>query len=286
MLILNTLSEPAPSPASAVLGRPQLVHLTSNGRCRGLLAFVITATAASSGSSQSSPRLAILAGRVLDDSTSAPLAGTRVEAVGTTAIVVANTGGNFVVKLSEPARLTLMLTRLGYRPLILPVDVQPGDTTRLSFYLTRLPASLDTMRVSAEAVATSPRLAGFERRARMGMGTFIRRADIDKYHPVSTTSLFLRLTGVRIVDSAGVKLLASARGARISSRSTIADIAPCYLAVGVDGQLKEWGFSVNEIDPNDIFAIEIYNGPSTIPRELLSLGQNAYCGLVMIWTRA
>lgn len=252
-----------------------------------VLIFSVIAAVGSSASSQGSPSSsAILAGRVLDDSTSAPLGGTRIAALGTSAIVVSNTAGKFLISVDRSTRLTLSLIHLGYRPLVLSVDVQQDDTTRLSFYLTRLPVALDTMRVSGAAMATSPRLAGFERRAHGGAGTFIRRGDIEKYHPVSTTSLLLRLTGVRIVDSAGVKLLASSRGVRVSPRSNIADLAPCYLAVGVDGELKEWGFSVNEINPEDIFAIEVYSGPSTIPRELLSLGQNAYCGLVMIWTRA
>ena len=239
------------------------------------------------GFAQASPRgPVILAGRVMDDSLAVPLAGARVAVLGTSALVATDGAGTFVISLTRPARLTLMLTRLGYRPLVLEVDVEEADTTRLSFYLTRLPATLDTVRVTDERTEMSARLAGFERRSRGGVGVFVRRADIEKYHPVSTASLFLRISGVRIVDSAGVKLLASARGVRISPRASIADFAPCYLAVGVDGQIKDWGFSVDDIDPQDIFAIEIYNGPSTIPRELLSLAQNAYCGLVMIWTRA
>jgi len=36
---------------------------------------------------------------------------------------------------------------------------------------------------------------------------------------------------------------------------------------------------------SDIYRIELYDGPATVPRELLSLGASASCGLVMIWTR-
>ena len=244
-------------------------------------------TASSMGFAQASPwRHGTLAGRVMDDSLAVPLAGTRVAVLGTSALVTTDGAGSFVISLERAAQLTLMFTRLGYRPLILAVDVEQTDTTRLSFYLTRLPTTLDTVRVTDASTEMSPRLAGFERRSRGGVGVFVRRADIEKYHPVSTASLFLRINGVRIVDSAGVKLLASARGVRINPRANVADFAPCYLAVGVDGQIKDWGFSVDDIDPQDIFAIEIYSGPSTIPRELLSLAQNGYCGLVMIWTRA
>ena len=55
--------------------------------------------------------------------------------------------------------------------------------------------------------------------------------------------------------------------------------------VGVDGHLKEWGFSVDDITPADIYGIEVYSGPATVPRELLSLDASTSCGLVMIWTR-
>ena len=194
---------------------------------------LIAASMASMSFAQASPRRpGILAGRVLDDSLATPLAGTHVAVLGTTALVAADAGGSFVIALERAARLTLMLTRLGYRPLVLSVEVEDADTTRLSFYLSRLPTALDTVRVSGDRTETSPRLAAFERRSRGGVGTFIRRAAIEKYHPVSTTSLFLRITGVRIVDSAGVKLLASARGVRISPRATIADFAPCCGANG------------------------------------------------------
>jgi hypothetical protein len=61
-------------------------------------------------------------------------------------------------------------------------------------------------------------------------------------------------------------------------------MAPCVMPIGVDGHLKEWGFAIDQIIPRDIEAIEIYNGPATVPRELAS-SLRGFCGLVMIWTR-
>jgi hypothetical protein len=74
------------------------------------------------------------------------------------------------------------------------------------------------------------------------------------------------------------------RGARMTV--SMFDLAPCYMAIGIDGQIKDWGFSVDEVDPHDIYGIEVYSGPATLPREFASLFGGAYCGLVMIWTRA
>ena len=57
------------------------------------------------------------------------------------------------------------------------------------------------------------------------------------------------------------------------------------MTIAVDGQPKGGGFSVDEIPPDDIYGIEVYSGPATIPREFMDLGNGADCGLVMIWTR-
>ena len=55
--------------------------------------------------------------------------------------------------------------------------------------------------------------------------------------------------------------------------------------MAVDGQLREWGFAVNNIAPEEIHGIEIYPGPATIPAEFASMKRDANCGLIMIWTR-
>jgi hypothetical protein len=53
----------------------------------------------------------------------------------------------------------------------------------------------------------------------------------------------------------------------------------------VDGYLREWGFAVNSIPPEQIHGIEIFPGPGTIPAEYASMSRDASCGLVAIWTR-
>jgi hypothetical protein len=44
-------------------------------------------------------------------------------------------------------------------------------------------------------------------------------------------------------------------------------------------------FSVDEIRPEDIMGIEIYQGAATMPAEFSSVQHDAPCGLVMIWTK-
>ena len=63
------------------------------------------------------------------------------------------------------------------------------------------------------------------------------------------------------------------------------DLANCPLRVAVDGQLKEPGYSLNLLAPEEIHGIEIYPGPSTIPAEYATMASNGACGVIVIWTR-
>jgi hypothetical protein len=53
----------------------------------------------------------------------------------------------------------------------------------------------------------------------------------------------------------------------------------------IDGHLREWGFAVNSIAPEEIHGIEVYPGPGTIPAEYASMSRDSSCGLIAIWTR-
>ena len=46
------------------------------------------------------------------------------------------------------------------------------------------------------------------------------------------------------------------------------------------------GFSLNAVQPEEVHGIEIHSGPASIPSEFGGARMDAYCGLVMIWTRA
>lgn len=229
---------------------------------------------------------AVLLGKVLDEGRDTPLAGVTIDIVGSGARVVTDARGAFIISLSSEQQLTLTLTRIGYRQLTQLVYVSAGDTSRINFFLAAAATTLDTVNVAADAVSRSPRLAGFERRRQQYIGgVFITRAQIERRQAIATSQLFFNMLGARVIDSAGVKLIASTRGYK-AALGLKPDIAPCVMSIGVDGQLKEWGYSIDEIPPNDIYGIEVYSGPATMPREFASLRPDGYCGLVMIWTRA
>lgn len=199
----------------------------------------------------------------------------------------ADNQGRFTASGSLGEQFTLEVRRLGYLPVSQAWNAETPDT-QIVIKMTVVPLALAGVEVR-ERASMSARLKGFESRAgtRAG-GTFIQRAQIDAWHPRRTSDLMRRVLGVKLIDSSGAMLAVSTRGEKVDLRAANAarSWAPCVMRVGVDGQVKEWGFPMDLVDPNDIHGIEVYNGPASIPSEFGGLRTDSFCGLVMIWTRS
>ena len=234
------------------------------------------------------PSQAHVRGRVVDAESLAPIASAELvllRATDTLARGRTDSLGRFTAAGTVGATFTLEVRRLGYLPAAIPWTARVD--TSLVVALARTARTLSTVEV-VEPEPFSTRLAGFEERARVKAGgTFIKREQIDAWHPHHTSDLMRRVLGVKLIDSAGVVLASSDRGMKVDLKNvnTARSWAPCVMRVGVDGQMKEWGFPMDAIDPNYIHGIEVYNGPASIPSEYSGLRTDAYCGLVMIWTR-
>ena len=46
-----------------------------------------------------------------------------------------------------------------------------------------------------------------------------------------------------------------------------------------------WGFDLNMLNRDEVYGIEIYSGPATIPPEFGSMHKDAMCGIIVIWTK-
>jgi hypothetical protein len=58
------------------------------------------------------------------------------------------------------------------------------------------------------------------------------------------------------------------------------------MPLGRDGLVLGPNYNINDIPANEIYGIEVYAGPATIPVEFRSSLPNANCGLMMVWTRS
>lgn len=177
--------------------------------------------------------------------------------------------------------------------------IHAQDTTRAKAQ------KLGTVTVKDSADFIGARLAGFERRRLLKQGsvTFFTGDEIVKRGTIRLSDALRRAHGVQIVDSGDVRLVASSRwkkpvgggflvpssvrrGTGSREQSSAADLAPCVMQVAIDGHLKEWGFSVDDVSVTEVHGIEVYPGAASMPAEFGSIRRDGWCGLVMIWTRS
>jgi hypothetical protein len=234
------------------------------------------------------PVLSIL---VLDDLTDAPPPNVKVSVLGQPDGIT-DARGRFIYLAPGSGRVIVLLRRLGYEVGSITVDLAGRDTMRVSYAMSRVVQTLDSVTVVDKA-SRAIALQGFEKRVALrDGGTFFTREQIEHLHPVRTMDLLRRVTSVHVWDSSGVSLPTSSRGygkVTWGSPNDIGKGSPaitnCVMRVAVDGQLKQKGFVINDIAPEDVHGIEVYAGPATIPAEFGGMRQDVMCGLVMIWTR-
>ena len=118
------------------------------------------------------------------------------------------------------------------------------------------------------------KLRRWERRSR-GFGHFVTRAEIE----ARRTSNFADL--VRGLPSVNIVMMNGRHAVRFKRYSGARDCPPQYW---VDGMRIEQG-SPDEFTPEDVEAIEVYGGPSTIPVQFAQRPFSYTCGAIIIWTR-
>jgi hypothetical protein len=289
-----------------------------------LVAASVLALVPAVGLAQADSARATLRGRVIDARTTRPLPSVVVViTVGADTIGRAqtDTGGAFAVSTRATTRPVVHFTLAGYRTDSLAADAATGASP-LRVAMTSTSANTIAA-LSPTKVVASNGTTDFDRRvARHTGGVFITEADIAKRQPVRTSELFKTILGVSVRDSGGVLQLVSNRGLRASlsgtattpgtggrgtanvrgappagrgaptqftfddsSRGPSVDGRKCVLRVGLDGQLMDPSFSVDEVPVSSIRGIEAYLGAATIPIEFSTVQPDAPCGIVMIWTR-
>jgi hypothetical protein len=214
-----------------------------------------------------------------------PIASASIRVVGTSIEVQTPASGRFRVSKLPVGEYRLQVRRLGYEALIVPVEVRADDTTRVAIMMERAVLQLDTLRTRAQS--QPDRLVGFlDRREHSVGGKFVTRSDIEKQGPTATTDLLRRIAGLNVVDSSGTLVAISARGSKMAIVAGHLVPVQCTMPVMVDGHRMDPQFALNSIPPEQIFGIEIYSGPSSIPVEFNQTATDTFCGLIVIWTRS
>jgi Carboxypeptidase regulatory-like domain/TonB-dependent Receptor Plug Domain len=254
-------------------------------RAQTIVGPLLLVAASRLASGQSVPMRGEIHGIVVDTA-GRPLTGVNVFDLTGAWRVVTPVNGQFRVASVPPGEHRIVARRPGFKPDTLGLILVAGDTAAIRFALGAAVVTLPDVLVSGDG--DSPRLAGFERRRQGGNGgRYITRAEIEAQSPTETTDLLRRVMGIQIADSNGVAVVISARGGKVVLNGRQRVTVPCLLRLGVDGFMKDPGFTINSIPPAEIHGIEIYEGPASIPLQFNeSRRTDAYCGLIMIWTRS
>jgi hypothetical protein len=207
---------------------------------------------------------------------SQPVVRASLRITGTMLLTEAGPDGRFVLGNVPTGRQMLDVRRLGYAPLVLPIDVRAGDTVRLRVMLVSVAQELDTVAVNKEGPAP---LRDFEERRAHGPGVFFTRDDITRMQPRQVTDVLRRVPGIQVRTVNGTygdNFAINMRGSR------------CSMMFYVNGSPlpSQSDISINHyVAVEDVVAIEVYS-PAEMPPQFNSTTYSARCGLVGIWTRS
>ena len=104
------------------------------------------------------------------------------------------------------------------------------------------------------------------------MGAFLTPEEIEEKSPQHTTDLLRGVPGVQVGPYRFGRAPVNMSRARMNC-------GPTYY---VDGVVRK-GLHLDDINRDDIVAMEIYRGPSEVPARFRFRGGN--CGVIVVWTR-
>ena len=238
----------------------------------------------------------LLSVRVRDSVSQAALANVGLFRENSGQPVVTDSSGLARLRVPIAGGAHIVARRVGFTPKELLVGSSSTDDS-LTLWLVPVTGAqaLPTVAVRSPASAAEARYADFERRRKSGRtGIFITADELRQHDTSLLTDIFRRYPGIRVVDSLGVKFLASSRGlkpvftpSRVAERPDAkeSDLAPCILRVMMDGVSLSDGIDIGVFQVRELQAVEVYVGPASTPVEFAGMIRNSQCGVVMLWTR-
>lgn len=194
---------------------------------------------------------------VVVDSLGRPLAGARVGLAGRPDAVATDSTGRFELTGQRPGTQALVVRKLGYSPAELILNLTSREPREVTVRLGEFVPTLEAVVVQARRTAALDRV-GFTHRQSSGMGRYMDQAQLDRRHALEVSD-FLRHY--------------PPRGSGLSD--------PCT-HYWVDGNRWQFGTPDEFMTPQEVAAIEIYNGVF-VPAEFQSF--EGSCRVVVIWTK-
>ncbi len=226
-----------------------------------------------------------LVGTVTATDGGAPLPFARVSVMGTKQTTLTAADGAFAILQVAPGLRVIQVRLAGYTTLLTTVNVASRDTARISVTLAVAGVQLDPVVVSGKPGPRLPAMQGFEERRGRAQGHFLNREEIVRMQARRFTDLLRRIPGVQMQHVSGP--YEQGEAVRMSRTIGVMGARACPVLYYMNGtpfpvtgdvQIDQF------IDPDEVAAVEVYNGMSQIPPEFNSASHNARCGVIVIWT--
>jgi hypothetical protein len=229
------------------------------------------------------------------DTSGAWLLGVEVVAIDNSLIRTrSGAGGAFRIDSVPAGPHLIRFRRIGIMPTTVSVVVEPSATISVDAVVEPFPMTLSRVTVQAvsgELVHLPPGVAD---RMRTGIGTYLTAAQIESFHPRTTSDIFRHVAGVSVENYARTPVVRSGRGVQ----TIHGNACTTGMAVVVDGAVLNGTLSspapgsapsntaaasggFDSVSPRDIAAIEIYKDGAETPASL----SDSECGVIYIWTR-
>jgi len=234
-------------------------------------------------------------GHVLDSLSGAPLATTALTLLDSTGASLgyaeSDSTGLFVLKARRPGRYQLYVDRLAYRAFVSDtLTLEKDGKVQVLFRLVPTPVELDPMAISVKGRDAKLDKVGFYRR-KSAVGYLIGPEEVRDRRPFITSDLLRQVPGVRLgfVHANGYVPVSGRQDIQMLNPDTaLAEIRACLMKVIVDGSKvpTDAGLSLNDLVPaQEVLAVEVYPARSGVGAPVQYRGTDAYCGVVLIWTK-
>ena len=213
-----------------------------------------------------------------------PVARARVTISETALATATDSSGAFRVAQIPAGMRILEIRMLGYAPLALPVEVLAGETLNLELALS--PEAVVLKPVEVDAAAPDRALRGFTARRARGAGRYFDEEELIRMQPRVFTDILRRIAGVQIQP--GIERYGTGSSVQMGRNSGGMGTRTCPVEFFVNGSpFPSRDGNINHyIAPEEVVAVEVYNGAAQIPQEFSNGAYNTRCGVVVIWTRS
>jgi hypothetical protein len=227
---------------------------------------------------------AVVAGRVLEDSSGRALAGAEILIERMKVMATTDAGGRFSIAGLQQGKYLIQVRRVGYQPVRRTLHIEAVDTVWLNVVLVPAPQPLEPVVVEGTAGAAS-RLGAFEEHRRLGFGSFIDSTELRRFETRRVTDLMRRFPSVQLIDGRGQECSANRMGScyAVSTRRFRMGGGPCFYRIYLDGVPTSLNDLTNDFDVGNLDGIEVYSTAAAIPAEYNSASSG--CGVIALWSR-